>query len=578
VGDVVTELGLLHYAGVFLGTALLTLLLVPLALRIVVRRIASRSVAAVERDGTVPYFGGAALIVAFAVVVLGVATAAPDVEQLGQLVWLVMTGLLLVIVGLADDLRRIPIPLRLAAMTAAALAMWFAEVRIDVLPSTAADLLLTVLWIVGITSAFNLLDNIDGLSAGVAGIAAFSFFVIAASNGQYMVAALSAALSGCALGFMRHNYFPARVYMGDAGSNFFGFLLAVLAIKLRFPVEGPPSVAYLVPVLVLAVPIFDLVLVVLTRMGSRRSPFRAGRDHTSHRLVAAGLPVPAAVGLIYLAALSLGWLGLVVSRLDDAATAFLLAGLVLFLGLLAGTFLASTLPMTQPIVGLTPMGAVLKRGFDLALGIPLVILATPVILVFAIVSAVTTRAWPFFVQERIGRYGRTFRFWKIRTLPPNAPRYALKPQIGELRLSGFSRFLRARHLDELPQLYAVLFGRMSLVGPRPKMPDEFEPVAEDYGAMRTRVPQGCTCLWQVGVHTAGLPSDSPEYDFWYLRHWSMRLDLWILWRTALTLIGAGRDMSLDEIPVWLVGRRVDIQGLAEVNPVQAHLDRNVMSG
>lgn len=90
------------------------------------------------------------------------------------------------------------------------------------------------------------------------------------------------------------------------------------------------------------------------------------------------------------------------------------------------------------------------------------------------------------------------------------------------------------------------------------MPDDFEPVDAKYAEARTRVPQGCTCLWQVGVHQSGLPSEAPEYDYWYLRHWSMRLDLWILWRTALTLVGAGHDMSLQDIPFWMVGRRYDI--------------------
>lgn len=573
-----TDLGFLHYLGAFLGSALLTLILVPLALRFAVRWGAFGGPAAARRDEAAPYFGGAALVLVFAAVVLAIAAFAPDVERLDQLAWLVVTGVALVLVGLADDLRRLPIPLRLAAMTLSAVAVWAAGVQIDIFPTDLPDLLLTVLWIVGITSAFNVLDNMDGLSAGVAGIAAGALFVIAASNGQYLVAALSAALAGCALGFLRHNYFPARVYMGDAGSNFFGFLLAVLAIKLRFAPDAPAAVAYLVPVLVLAVPIFDLVLVVLTRVGAQRSAFQAGRDHTSHRLVGAGLPVPAAVGLIYLAAFCLGWLGLVVSRLTDTTTAFLLAGLVAALSLLAGTFLASTLPMSEPIVGLTPLGAVFKRACDLLVGVPLAVLATPVIAAFALASACVNRAWPFFVQERIGRYGRTFRFWKIRTLPPNAPKYALKPAIGEIRLSRFSRFLRERHLDELPQLYAVVLGRMSLVGPRPKMPDEFEPVAEEYATRRTRVPQGCTCLWQVGVHTAGLPSDSPEYDYWYLRHWSMRLDVWILWRTALTLVGAGRDMSLQEIPVWLVGRRYEVPGLALAAPAQAELDRRVLAG
>jgi UDP-GlcNAc:undecaprenyl-phosphate GlcNAc-1-phosphate transferase len=572
----VTGLGLPAYAGVFLGSALLTLLLVPVALRLAMRSRAFASLRAAQNDGSAPYVGGAAIVLAFCAVVLGTAWVKADDPQFEQLLGLVATAVVLALVGLADDLRRLPIPLRLIAMAAAACVLWAVGVRIDVFASSTPDFVLTVLWVVGITSAFNVLDNMDGLSAGVAGIAAASFFVVAASNDQYMVAALSAAVAGCALGFLRHNYFPARIYMGDAGSNFFGFVLAALAIKLRF--EGTDSATYLVPPLVLAVPIFDLVLVTLTRLATQRSPFTAGRDHTSHRLVAAGLPVPAAVGLIYLAALSVGWLGLVLSRLPDATTAFLLVALVGLLGLILGVFLASTLPMTEPIVGLTPVGAVTKRGFDLLVGFPLAVVATPIILFLGLGSAITLRTWPFFVQTRIGRHGKTFRFWKIRSMPPDAPHYALKGDLGGLELPGFSRFLRERHLDELPQLYAVLTGRMSLVGPRPKMPDEFEPVPEDYGARRTLVPQGCTCLWQVGIATEGLPSDSPEYDYWYLRHWSMRLDLWILWRTALTLGGVGRKLSLQDIPVWMVGRRYAVPTNIPSAGTQAELDRRVMSG
>jgi UDP-GlcNAc:undecaprenyl-phosphate GlcNAc-1-phosphate transferase len=571
----VTGFGLLHYAAVFVGSAVLTLVLVPLGLRFVLRNKLLEAFTRAERDGSVPYVGGAAVVLAFSAVVLAAASWGAGGDQFDQLAWLVSAAIILALVGLVDDLGRLPIPLRLGAMSLAAYAMWVAGVRIDAFSLPVLNLILTILWVVGITSAFNVLDNMDGLSAGVAGLAAALFFVIAAANEQYMVAALSAALAGCALGFLRHNYFPSRIYMGDAGSNFFGFVLAIVAIKLRF--DGAAPITYLVPLLVLAVPIFDLSLVVVTRIASRRSPFAGGRDHTSHRLVATGLPVPAAVGLIYLASFTLGWLGLVMSRFTDATTAYLLFGLIMLLGVAAGVFLASTLPMNEPIVGLTPAGAVIKRIFDLLVGLPLAIAATPLILFLATVSTATFRSWPFFVQKRIGRHGRTFRFLKIRTLPSHAPKYALKPALTDLPLPRFSRFLRERHLDELPQLYAVVLGRMSLVGPRPKMPDEFEPVAEEYGLLRTQVPQGCTCLWQVGVHTAGLPSDSPEYDYWYLRHWSMRLDVWILWRTALMVCGAGRDMSLEDIPVWMVGRRIEIPTAAQVTtPMQVELDRRVM--
>jgi UDP-GlcNAc:undecaprenyl-phosphate GlcNAc-1-phosphate transferase len=571
------ELGAWHYLLSFAGSALLTVLLVPVALRLASGRLRPRSLAAYrEQDASVPYIGGAVLVTAFSAVVLVAGWVVPQAELFDQLAGVLGIAVALVAVGLVHDVGSLPMWLRLAATAAAAVALWFVGVRIEIFSSAAPDLLLTVLWVVGITSAFNLLDNIDGLSVGVAGVAAASFFVIAAANGQFLVASLAAALAGCALGFLRHNYFPARVYMGEAGSHFFGFLLAALGIKLRF--EGDPTPAtYLVPVLVLGVAIFDTALVVLTRLASRRSPLQGARDHISHRLVAAGLPVQAALGVIYLAAFVLGWLALVMSRLQDTLTALLLAGLVLTTGVVVGVFLASTLPMAAPVVGLTPLGAVFKRTFDLVVGVVLAVLATPVILLFALVSSAVLRAWPFFVQERIGRHGRIFRFWKIRTLPKDAPRYALKGGLDEVQLNRFSSFLRKRHLDELPQLYAVVLGRMSLVGPRPKMPDEFEPVDKEYSSLRTVVPQGCTCLWQVGVHTAGLPSDSPEYDYWYLRHWSMRLDIWILWRTALTLLGVGRDIALEDIPVWMVGRRFQVPGLAYADATQAELDRRLLS-
>ncbi len=152
-------------------------------------------------------------------------------------------------------------------------------------------------------------------------------------EGQFLVAALAAALAGCALGFLRHNFHPARIYMGDAGSLYLGFVLAYLGLKLRF--DAPDDITFLVPVLVLGVPILDTTLVTVARLRHGRSPFQGGRDHISHRLVKLGLPVRAAVGTIYVAAGSLGVVALVVSRVDRTS-AYLLAGLVLVLGVLAG--------------------------------------------------------------------------------------------------------------------------------------------------------------------------------------------------------------------------------------------------
>jgi O-antigen biosynthesis protein WbqP len=192
-----------------------------------------------------------------------------------------------------------------------------------------------------------------------------------------------------------------------------------------------------------------------------------------------------------------------------------------------------------------------KRFFDATVGGLLALLALPVIGVLALVLAADLRTWPFFVQQRVGQFGRLFSCPKLRTLPPDTPPYALKSELDLVPLHRLRRVLRDRHLDELPQLLVVPFGRMSLVGPRPRMPDEHEPVDPVYAETRASLPQGCAGLWQIGPDTDGLPSDSPEYDYFYVRHQRLRLDLWVLWRTALKMVGLARPVSLAEVPGWV---------------------------
>lgn len=191
-----------------------------------------------------------------------------------------------------------------------------------------------------------------------------------------------------------------------------------------------------------------------------------------------------------------------------------------------------------------------KRVFDVVVGSVLALLALPVIVGLALAVALTFRAWPFFVQDRIGLGGRPFRMVKLRTLRPATHPYVLKDDLPPDAAPAFGRFLRRWHLDELPQLLLVPGGRLSLVGPRPKMPDRFEPVDPVYAERRIQVPQGCTGLWQVCVHRDELPSASPQYDLFYVEHRSLRLDLWILWRTALLLLGIAPRVTLDDVPAW----------------------------
>jgi UDP-GlcNAc:undecaprenyl-phosphate GlcNAc-1-phosphate transferase len=294
------------------------------------------------QSSPVPYLGGLAIVLAFAVTVLvaGVVTDPPS--GLPALAAVLGMGLVLALVGLLDDLRGLNPWLRLVLEAAAGVVVYLTDPGISFPGPQWLDILVTVLWVVGVTNAFNLLDNMDGLSAGVATLAALSFATIAAVNGQYLVAALSAAVAGCASGFLRHNFHPAKIYMGDAGSLFLGFMLAFLAVRLKL-VETPPAVALFVPVLVLGVPLLDTTLVTVTRLRHRRSPMQGGRDHTSHRLVWVGFPVPVAVGLIYALAASLGFLGLLLSRLD-LTSGLMLVGFVLTIGL--GAFgLLSAVPV-----------------------------------------------------------------------------------------------------------------------------------------------------------------------------------------------------------------------------------------
>ena len=191
-----------------------------------------------------------------------------------------------------------------------------------------------------------------------------------------------------------------------------------------------------------------------------------------------------------------------------------------------------------------------QRLVDVVIGGLLAAAALPVIAVAAVGMLLAFRTWPFFVQERMGAGGRPFRVPKLRTLPPGTPAYMLKSDLDTGSVPWLARALRRTHLDELPQLFLVLGGQLSLVGPRPKMPDDAEPVPPRYGAVRASVPQGCTGLWQVSRASHLLPHEAPEYDFFYVGNRGLRLDGWILWRTVLVMTGLGRRVDLQDVPAW----------------------------
>ena len=281
-----------------------------------------------------PYLGGVAI---FSGVVLGslFLFRVPNLP-LAALAAAVTSALLLGLIGLLDDVKPQASALRFGAQVVAAGTAYAIGFQVQLFGSDLLNAALTVFWIVGITNSFNLLDNMDGLSAGLAGISATSFLVMALVEGLPALPILAATLAGSSFGFLAHNRHPAKVFMGDAGSTFLGFLLALIGMRLRF--DNLLEVTFLVPVVALGVPILDTTIVVLSRLRHRRPVFTGARDHLSHRLVRIGLPVKAAVGILYFWSACLGWLGLVISQATPQVGWMLLTA-VIAIGIFFGTLL-----------------------------------------------------------------------------------------------------------------------------------------------------------------------------------------------------------------------------------------------
>ncbi len=190
-----------------------------------------------------------------------------------------------------------------------------------------------------------------------------------------------------------------------------------------------------------------------------------------------------------------------------------------------------------------------KRALDVVVGVALSIVTAPVIAVLAIGSAVSLRTWPLFVQERLGRDGRVFRFVKVRSLPADTRPDEDKYTLAGVSTTRWGRFIRSTHLDELPQFWLVVTGRMSIVGPRPEMPALARTFDPAFVADRLAVRPGITGPWQVSTAVVGLIGEAPEYDRFYLAHASLKLDAWLSLRTIGAVLGL-RPLPLEGFPSW----------------------------
>lgn len=278
----------------------------------------------------IPLLGGVAIYLAFlvALIILG------DRFYVRQVVGILLGASLCSLLGLLDDRRNLSALVKLVGQLVAAVVLIVSGVQVQSTPWAPVNIMITILWVVGITNGMNLLDNMDGLSAGIAAVSSAFFLLLAALSGQYLVGALAAALLGACIGFLVYNSSPASIFMGDSGSLFIGFMLAAVGIKLRFP-QNVTFVTWMIPVLVLGLPIFDTTLVSISRLRRHLNPLTTpGKDHISHRLVRKGFTNREAVLMLYLVGCGLG---LVATYLTQAGVleGYLVGAAVLILAIYA---------------------------------------------------------------------------------------------------------------------------------------------------------------------------------------------------------------------------------------------------
>jgi UDP-GlcNAc:undecaprenyl-phosphate GlcNAc-1-phosphate transferase len=232
---------------------------------------------------------------------------------------IMLGGSVVMLTGLLDDIRGLrPLTKLFWQIIGAAVAIYFGvEINFVTNPFNGLSPLgyaavpLTVLWLVGMTNAINLIDGLDGLAAGVIAISAATLFFVALRTHQLGAALVLLSLSGAAIGFLRYNFFPASIFLGDAGSYFLGFVIAGASIIGVF--KTTLVVALVVPVLILGVPIFDTTFAILRRLKDKKSPFSADNRHIHHLLLRAGLTHREAVMSIYIACFLLSFSALIMA-------------------------------------------------------------------------------------------------------------------------------------------------------------------------------------------------------------------------------------------------------------------------
>ena len=284
-----------EYFLLFLGSYLLVGLLTPLMRKIALATdvVDHPNTSHKSHKQPVPYLGGVAIIIGIIVVSYSTSLVSNFTTKTFWLATSVLApALVLGLIGLWDDMKNLPPLPRFVAQTIAGVFTAFILTATDNVGNPTGsqifDTLITIAWVVGICNSINFFDNLDGGAAGTVAISSTALAYLALNGDQYLIAALATVTAGATMGFLIWNKSPARIYMGDAGALFLGVLLATLTVRLH-PSTDTQIGSYFTPVLLLAVPILDTSVAVISRLKRNISPFQGGQDHLSHRLIRAGL-------------------------------------------------------------------------------------------------------------------------------------------------------------------------------------------------------------------------------------------------------------------------------------------------
>jgi UDP-GlcNAc:undecaprenyl-phosphate/decaprenyl-phosphate GlcNAc-1-phosphate transferase len=332
------------YLIVFIVAAVLSFLVTPPVIRFASRRgIVGPRLDNAKTRRSVPLLGGISIFIAFSV-----STALAFLLSRGKLlgeydthfIGLMLGSLIILCLGIYDDSRGIKAPVKLLFQTLAAVILILCGYNLEIITNPFGGQIelglwgvpITILWIVGLTNAINLIDGLDGLACGVAGIAGLTLF-FCSLDGQPFMPIIVIGLVGSCLGFLRYNFSPARIFLGDTGSLLLGFILAAVSIQSSFKTTA--SIALILPLIALLLPISDTLIAFLRRIMKGQNPLRGDRRHLHHRLLLLGYSQKQVVRMFYLLTINLGIIALVMKY----AGRNLAFGMLFLIGLMLYIFL-----------------------------------------------------------------------------------------------------------------------------------------------------------------------------------------------------------------------------------------------